>query len=370
MDVDLDALRRNFEAIRKLVAPASVMPVVKANAYGHGLVAVGRALVELGADSLGVACLEEGLELRRSGIRAPILVFGGIYGDQIRHFIEHDLEMTASSIDKLEAIEACARSLGRVPSVHIKIDTGMERIGVHHYSCQPLLERAKRAAHCKIRGIFSHFACADDPASPITGLQLERFLEAIEGFQIEGARRHIANSAAMMARRDTHLDVVRPGLALYGVYPYPELRSTLELAPVMSITSRVVYFKVVKKGAGVSYGHTWTAPSDTRVVTLPIGYGDGYPRRLSNKGEVLVRGIRRPIVGNVCMDQFMVDIGSGEAYNGDEVVVIGSQGGERITVEELAEAAGAIPHEILASMSVRIPRRYSQGGRILESSQV
>ena len=364
--VDLDALSRNLRAIRGRVG-VPVMGIVKANAYGHGLVRVARHLEAQGVDQLGVAFVEEGIALRRAGVAIPILVLGGIFGPQVAQFIAHDLEITVSSLDKLRQVEAAAEALGRKATIHLKIDTGMERIGVHSHSCGPFVEAAAASKWCVAKGVYSHLACADDPASPMTALQVERFAEACAHFERIGAPmplRHLANSGGVLHFPNTWLDMVRPGIALYGVLPDPASRAAaIELAPALSLVSRVVYFKVVAAGRPVSYGATWAPDRDTRIVTVPIGYGDGYPRALSSKGEVLIRGRRHPLVGRVCMDQFMVDIGpDGSAYNEDEVVLVGRQGGEAIAVEALAQRAGTIPYEILIGLNARIPREYRGGG--------
>ena len=361
--VDLDRIAGNLQRIRAHVR-VPVMAIVKANAYGHGLVPVARHLEASGVERLGVAFVEEGIALRRAGIRVPILVLGGIFGPQVAQFIAHDLEVTVSSVEKLRQVEAAAQALGRRAVVHLKIDTGMERIGVHEYSAGPFIEAAVASRWCRIEGVYSHLACADDPDSPMTALQLERFLEACAHFDRIGAPmplRHLANSGGVLHFPDTHLDLVRPGILVYGVMPDPASRPTIRVEPALSLVSRVVYFKVVRAGRTVSYGGSWTAPSDTRVVTVPLGYGDGYPRALSSRGRALIRGQSYPIVGRVCMDQFMVDIGSGSAWNEDEVVLIGRQGGAHIGVEALATAAGTIPYELLTGFNDRIPREYVGG---------
>jgi alanine racemase len=358
--VDLDAIGHNLAAIRARTA-VPVMAVVKANAYGHGLVPVARHLESLGVDQLGVAFLEEGIALRAAGVRIPILVMGGIFGPQAPQFIAHGLEATVSSLDKLRQVEAAAEAAGRKADVHLKIDTGMERIGVHSYSAGAFIEAAVASRWCDIKGVYSHLACADDPDSPMTALQVERFAEACAHFDRLGAPmpvRHLANSGGVLHFRDTWLDMVRPGIVVYGVLPDPASRATMDLRPALSLLSQVVYFKVVKAGRPVSYGATWAPAVDTRVVTIPIGYGDGWPRALSSRGEVLVRGVRYPVVGRICMDQFMVDIGRGSAFNEDEVVLVGRQGGEAIPVEEVAATAGTIPYEILTGLNLRIPRHY------------
>ena len=359
--VDLGALSHNLGAIRERVR-VPVMGIVKANAYGHGLVPVARHLEARGVDQLGVAFLEEGIALRRAGLTLPILVLGGIFGPQVAEFIRHDLDITVSSLDKLRQVEAAAEALGRKAGVHLKIDTGMERIGVHSYTSGPFIEAAVASQWIAIKGIYSHLACADDPSSPMTALQVKRFAEACAHFDRLGAPmppRHLANSGGVLHFPATWLDMVRPGIVLYGVLPDPVSQRTLDLRPALSLVSQVVYFKVVRSGNTVSYGATWIAPRDTRIVTVPIGYGDGWPRALSSKGEVLVRGHRMPIVGRICMDQFMVDLGAdGTAYNEDEVVLVGAQGGEAISAETVAGLAGTIPYEILTGLNERIPRVY------------
>jgi alanine racemase len=359
--VDLDALTHNLRALRAH-AGVPVMAIVKANAYGHGLVPVARHLQAMGVEQLGVAFLEEGVALRRAGVTVPILVLGGIFGPQAAALISHDLEITVSSIDKLRQVEAAAAALGRKAIIHLKIDTGMERIGVHSYHAGPFVEAAVASRWCTVKGVYSHLACADDPQSAMTAQQLERFLEACAHFERLGAPmpiRHLANSGGVLHFPATCLDMVRPGIALYGVLPDPAARSPIELRPALSLVSQVVYFKVVPGGQSVSYGATWAPPADTRVVTIPIGYGDGWPRALSSRGDVLVRGVRRPIVGRICMDQFMVDLGpAGTAYNEDEVVLIGAQGDDVIRCEDVATAAGTIPYEILVNLNTRIPREY------------
>lgn len=378
--VDLDALAHNLGAIRRHTG-RPVMGIVKANAYGHGLVPVARHLEAQGVDQLGVAFVEEGIALRRAGVRVPILVMGGVYGKQLGDFIAHDLAITVSSIDKLRFAEAAAEAMRRKARVHLKVDTGMNRIGVQSERCTPFLEAAFASRHGVIDGLYSHLACADDPSHPMTAQQTARFMAVCAEAERLCARaglpmplRHLANSGAVLHFPETWLDMVRPGIALYGALPDPASRDTVGLKPVLSLSTRVVYFKVVRAGATVSYGATWTAAGDTRVITLPIGYGDGWPRALSSTGEVLVRGLRKPVAGRVCMDQFMVDLGpEGTAYNDDEVVLIGAQdcgvdatkggtaGEDRIRVEAVAQAAGTIPYEILTGLNERIPREYVGG---------
>jgi alanine racemase len=361
VEVSLARLAANFRAIEAAVAPAAVMPIVKANAYGHGLVAVARHLVGLGARSLGVAFLEEAVALREAGVTVPILVMGGIFGDQVPVFLRHGLTLTASSVDKLRHIDEAARSLGVNATVHLKIDTGMERIGVHYYSAQKLLERAAECRHCVVEGIYSHFANADAADLTSARLQLARFLEVLTWYDRHGVPtpiRHMANSGAVLQLRESHLDLVRPGILLYGVYPSAEVARTIDVRPALSWKSRVVYFKVVQPGHPVSYGSTWQSDHPVRIVTVPVGYGDGYFRALSNVAAVIIRGKRYPVVGRVCMDQIMVNLEWDSAYNGDEVVLVGAAGDALVTCEDVAAWAGTIPYEVLTNINTRVPRVY------------
>jgi alanine racemase len=365
VEVSLARLAENFRAIQAAVAPAVVMPIVKANAYGHGLVPVARHLVSLGARSLGVAFLEEAVALREAGVTVPVLVMGGIFGDQIPIFLRHGLTLTASSIDKLRQIDEIANGMGVTATVHLKIDTGMERIGVHYYNARGLLERAADCRRVRVEGIYSHFANADALDLSSARLQLSRFLEVLEWYDKQGVAppvRHMANSGAVLQLRESHLDLVRPGILLYGVYPSIEVRQTIPVKPALALRSRVVYFKVVTPGHPVSYGSTWQSDHPVRVVTVPVGYGDGYFRALSNVAHVLIRGRKYPVVGRVCMDQIMVNIEWETAYNGDVVTLLGSDGDELITCEHLAEWAGTIPYEVLTNLNTRIPRVYIQEG--------
>lgn len=361
LEVDLSLLAENFHIIARHVAPARVMPILKANAYGHGLVAVARKLEQVGAPYVGVAYLEEGLRLRQEGVRMPVLVLGGIVGSQIPRFLEHDLTLTASSVDKLLAIEECARALGRRARVHLKVDTGMERIGVHWYSAEKLLEASLGTQNVDVEGIFTHFANADSPDTRHAKLQLERFHEVLHFYErhsLPTPLRHAANSGAILQLPESYLDMVRPGILFYGASPSLDLPLSVNVHQALRWVTRVVFFKVVKGGQAVSYGSTWAPERMTRVVTLPVGYGDGYARAMSGKAHVLLHGQRFPVVGRICMDQVMVDIGWNSAYNGDEAVLLGESAGASIRIEDLAAWADTIPHEVLTSINTRVPRVY------------
>jgi alanine racemase len=359
-EVNLARLESNLNAIRQRVAPSKIMLVVKANAYGHGLLEVSKTLAGK-SDYVGVAVLEEGILLRDLGVTVPIIVLGGIWREQIPRYLEHDLTLAASSVERLEQIDAVAGQMGVKAKVHLKIDTGMERIGIHYYSAHLLQEAAQKCSHVEVEGIFSHFANADSQNLSHARLQLERFNEVLRFYErrsLPMPLRHIANSAAVLQLQESYMDMVRPGILLYGVYPSSSVPHTVEVKPALSWKSRVVYFKVVKTGHAVSYGSTWQSDHDVRVVTVPVGYGDGYFRSMSNRAQAIINGKKYPQIGSICMDQLMVNIEGDSAYNGDEVILLGASDGEKIRVEDLAEWAGTIPYEILTNINTRVPRVY------------
>ncbi len=359
--VDLARLTENFHAIRAHIGAAKLMATVKANAYGHGLVPIAKHLEALKTDYLCVALLEEGIELRKAGIKTPILVFGGITPAQVPLYLEHNLSITAPSIEKLERINVIAGALGARAKVHLNIDTGMARVGIRWQNAHQLFAFAQTCAHCAIEGVYSHFANADTADLTSAREQHENFTKAVAYFadnNLPMPMRHLANSGGTLQLPSAHLDAVRPGIMLFGIYPSNDCVRSVPLKPVMQLQSQVVYFKVVEAGTPISYGHTWRAENRTRIVTVPIGYGDGYSRGFSNKGAVLIHGKRYPIAGRVCMDQMMVDIHWDEAYNGDTVTLLGSDGDAAITVEDLADWLDTIPYEILTSFNTRIPRVY------------
>jgi len=360
--VDFSRLANNYRAIQEKVAPALMMPILKANAYGHGLVEVGRLMETLGADYIGVALLEEGILLREHGIRMPILVLGGIFGNQVPFFLKHNLFITASSIEKLWQVDEISEQLGLKAKVHLKIDTGMERIGVHYYNAEELLEASETCKHIDVEGIFSHFANSDAADLSHARLQIERFDEVLSFYEKHDLPpprlRHMSNSGAILQLPEANYDIVRPGLILYGVYPSPEVSLTIAISPALSWKSRVVYFKVIKPGHPVGYGSTWQTDHFVRAVTVPVGYGGGYFRSMSHKAQVLIRGKRYPVVGRISMDQIVVNLEWESAYNDDEVLVLGEMGDEAVTAENLAEWAGTIPYEILTNINTRVPRVY------------
>jgi len=368
VEVDLKILTENFKAIKTHVGNSKMMPVLKANAYGHGLVRIAQLYEELNADYLGVAVVEEGILLREMGIKIPILVLGGVWGNQIPLFLKNNLTITASSIDKLKQIDETAAKMKTKAVVHLKIDTGMERIGVHYYNAEKFLNAAYSYKNIFVEGIYSHFATAESEDLTFTKLQLERFNQVIEYYSKHSINlpagkagppiRHISNSGAILQLPEANLDMVRPGIMLFGVYPSKKIRKSILVKPALTWKSLVVYFKVIKTGNAVGYGLTWKPDQNIRAVTIPVGYGDGYFRSMSHKAKVLLNGKLYPVVGNISMDQIVVNIENDSAYNSDEVILLGSDGKNSITAEDLAEWAGTIPYEILTNINTRVPRIY------------
>ena len=365
-EISIENLSNNFSIVKSLINKAvKIMAMVKANAYGHGLYEISSELLRQGVDYLGVAVLEEGVYLRERGITAPILVLGPINADQVAEFIAHDIEITSSSIDKSIAIAAVAKEMRKVALVHLKIDTGMERIGVHWYNAERFIEKSYELESIKIKGIFSHLAKAESDAE-CTTQQLSRFesvLNYMEKKKLLPELVHLANSAGIMNYEDSHYSMVRPGIMLYGYNPNGYLPDVTfdgkKLKPVMTLKTKVSFFKVVPSHTGISYNHTYITDNQTRIVTLPVGYGDGYFRLLSNKGMVIIRGKKYPVVGSVCMDQCMVDLGmGGTAYNGDDVLLFGDMDNFTIPLESLCDKIGTITYEFLCGISSRVPRIY------------
>ncbi|MCI5178921.1 MAG: alanine racemase [Candidatus Electrothrix sp. AW3_4] len=362
--VDLACISRNLQVVRKKAPGRKIIAMVKANAYGHGLIRIAQHLASAGVDYLGTAFVEEALELRKAGLTVPIITSGPFSKFQIGLFIENDIDLTISSVDALHYIREAAEFYKKRVNIHLKVDTGMMRIGIRHTNAHKLFAAALQAEkYLHLISIFSHFATADHEDLEFAELQLERFLEATRFFDHEhrpSPLLQMANSAALLRMKESQLDMVRPGIMLYGYHPSPfsQAKTKVKLYPALSLRAKIMYFKVVLAGSSVGYGRTWTATKNCRVVTIPVGYGDGYARGLSNKGQVLLCGKRYSVVGNICMDQTMIQIGDGEAYIGDEVQLIGTQGNETITAEELAKQLGTITYEVLTNISTRVPRIY------------
>ena len=363
--VDLDAIRSNFHAIVDFLSaaprPPAVIAVVKANAYGHGAAQVAAALEQAGAAMLACADIEEAIVLREAGIRAPILVFGALSVSDLDGIFAHDLTPTISTPGAAQALEtAAARHNVQLPC-HLKIDTGMNRLGFRHDNIGRTLPPVAASPHLEIAAVHTHFATADDPDHPAFALQRERF-EAVSArlpaLGIQTPLRHAANSAALLRDERVWYDFVRPGLLLYGIVP-PPLAATIPLRPALSLRSRIVAVKGIRPGEGTGYGLRSVVNRPVTIAVVPAGYADGLDLRLAGRGYMLVRGRRAPIVGSVCMDMTMIDVTGTDVAPGDEVVIVGEQGRESIGVREVAASIGTIPYELLCRVGSRIERLYS-----------
>ena len=372
-EIDLAAIAHNVSQLRGLLQPSTeFMAVVKANGYGHGAEAVARAAVENGATHLGVARIEEGIALREAGLDSPILIFGYTVPQDVERLIAHELEATVYDHDTATAYAAHAQQRKQQLPVHVKIDTGMGRLGLFSgrqdsaRATKNLSDRVGRIATLKglyLVGLSTHFASADSADLSFARLQLERFKRLIIQLEQDGIEvpiKHAANSAATIQLPEAHLDMVRCGIALYGLEPSAETRmGPVHLQPAMTLKSRIIHLKRVPAGTTISYGQTWRAPRDTTIATVPMGYADGYNRRLSSRGQMLVRQTAVPVVGRVCMDLTMLDVGDlPSAALQDEVVVFGHQGEASLSADHLARTLETINYEIVTAVSARVPRTY------------
>jgi len=374
LEVNLTQLKKNLNNIRARVAPAKVLVVLKANAYGHGVDGVAPFIAPF-ADYIGVALVEEAIDLRKLGIATPILVMGGTLSEQLPSFFEYDLTLAASSSDLLTAAQEMALSTHKRLKVHLKIDTGMERIGVHEYEAEPFIKKSLACSQLEIEGIFTHFANSeshviashslakqsslyDDAGFVEASLQLERFEEVLSIYEKwsepHPRLRHTANSGATLLLPESYYDMVRPGVLFYGVYPARDIEKTIDVRPALTWKSRVAHSKITRPGRGISYGSLWQAESPTRIVTIPCGYADGYFRRMSNQAHVVINGKKYPQVGRICMDQFMVNAGEDDVKVGEEVILLG--GG--IAAEDLADWTATNEYEVMTNISARVPRTF------------
>jgi alanine racemase len=361
-DIDLLALAANVEVAKRLAGRAAVMAVVKADAYGHGAVPVARTALGAGATWLGVALPEEGAALREAGVTAPILVLGPLAPAEAALPLAHDLDQCVSDVGQIEALRAAARAMGRTARVHLKVDTGMGRVGLQPAEIPRVAEALRAAEGVRVRGLMTHFAEAEAEDLAHTRMQLSRFDAAWRACRAAGLPielRHAANSAGLLFVPEARLDLVRPGLLLYGYHPRGAGAGEPALRPALRLRTAIRQLKDLPRGASLSYGRTFIAPRDARIALLPIGYADGWSRLLSNRAHVLVRGRRAPVVGRVCMDLTLVDVTEvpGAAV-GDEVVLIGRQGDDAITADEVAVLQGTISYEVLCRLGPRVPRTY------------
>ncbi|HWP57310.1 MAG TPA: alanine racemase [Candidatus Acidoferrales bacterium] len=361
--VDAAALRANFRTIRQRTgAGVKILCVVKANAYGHGATAVARILEKEGSDAFGVATVEEGVELRRAGIGAPIVVLAGTYPGQLDEVVANRLTPVISSLEMLRAVEGAARARALALNFHLKVDTGMHRIGLLAAAVESWLAALGELRALKLEGVLSHFAQAESVHGEYTQNQLRLFRRLLARLAEAGYRPpvvHLANSAAVITLPEAYFSMVRPGIMLYGVYPSAHMAAEIALKPALSWKTEVLQVKKLPPGSRISYGGTFVTQRESVIATLPVGYADGYRRLLSNRARVLVHGRRAPVVGAVCMDLTMVDVTDiRDVKQGDEVVLVGEQGGEAISVDEMASWANTIPYEILTSIGARVPRYY------------
>lgn len=365
--VDLDAIAHNVRVLKGFAGDADLMAVVKADGYNHGALEVARVALASGASELGVTNLSEALALRAAGITAPILSWLNPSDSDFASAIEAGVEIGVTSIKHLHAVAAAAAEVGRA-TVTVKVDTGLNRNGVASEEYPAFLDelvKVSRAGLVDLRGIFSHLAHADEPYHPTIDVQRQRFVDAIDqarALGLDPEKVHLANSAATVTRPDLHFDMVRPGIAVYGLSPVPE-EGTFGLRPAMAFQAQVVLVKKVHAGEGVSYGHDWIAPADTTMALLPAGYADGIPRAMKGRFEVVIRGHRHPAIGRVCMDQVVVDLGDnpGEVTEGDQALFFGAGDHGEQTAHDWAEAMGTIHYEIVCGIRGRTVRRYIGG---------
>jgi alanine racemase len=358
--VDLGAIADNISEIRKRIGEKrDLMAVVKADGYGHGAVEVSQTALKHGANCLGVATPEEGQQLREAGIDVPILVLGLIQPEEAYKVADFGLEQTICSFDLAEELNQIAANTGTRINIHIKLDTGMGRVGLVPKEALAYIRRVSRFKNLNLKGIFSHFSCADEFDKTFARKQIEifeRLIRDIEASGIKIPKKHIANSAAILDLPESYFDLVRPGIMIYGLYPSNEVSRTFELRPAMTLVTKVIFVKQVPPGCPISYGRAFITQKETTVATLPVGYADGYNRLLSGQGEVLIKGRRVPLMGRICMDMCMVDVsGIKDVRVGDEVILFG----QGLSVDEIASKIGTINYEVVCGIGKRVPRIYS-----------
>ena len=360
-EIDLGAIRYNLSQIKKSIPSATkVMAVVKANAYGHGIIEVSRELSRAGVNYLGVASVDEALSIRKAKINTPILILGSMLPSEIEAVLDKNITLTLCTTELLRALRKTVKGRKKI-KVHIEVDTGMGRIGVWHAEAIKFIDEVLKHNELEIEGIYTHFSSAGrDPLFTQYQISLfENLTRELDRVSIQIPYKHAANSIGVIGLSKSHLNLVRPGLIIYGMYPKKNFRNKIQLKPAMKLTTKIVCLKDTPPGRSISYGRTYITQKHTRIATIPIGYGDGYGRILSNKAEVLIKGLRAPVVGKVTMDQTMVDVGHIKGVKvGDDVVLIGRQKEDIITAEELARLCSTIPYEIVCAIGARVPRFY------------
>ena len=370
-EINLDAAEHNIRAIREITDPnAKIMAVVKADGYGNGFYEMADTFLKNGADMLAVAMLQEGIAIRRSGITAPVLILGTCLPDMLEGLIDYDITPNVYSYDTAESISEIAVKKGKTVKIHIKLDTGMSRIGylVNDDTYESVIDeilKISRLPNIEIEGIFSHFSTSDEADGAYTRMQLDRFMSVCGGLEDKGLKiplRHIANSAGIMMYPEAHLDMVRPGVILYGMYPSDEVDKTrLPLIPVMTFKSVVTNIKTAESGRGVSYGKEFVTPAPTRIATIAAGYADGYLRGIAKNGFIMVNGEKAPIIGRICMDQCMIDVTNVHNINiGDEVILFGEEG---VTIDDIARQLHTINYEVSCGIARRVPRVYIKNAK-------
>jgi len=360
IEIDLAQFKKNIALIRKEIGQTKLCLPVKANAYGHGLIPIAQAAVAAGVDYLAVSCLQEGARLRKADIQIPILVLGAIDADQIPELLRHHLELSIASLYKARLVAQKCKELQKKCNIHLEIDTGMQRTGVRPQTALHLFNELKNTEYLEIVGIYSHLATADEPHDSFAATQIQTFKKIsneIKNLLNKPILCHLSGSASVCNYPESLFDMVRPGLLSFGYFPNTEKKID-GIAPCLTLKAKISYFKVVPTQTGISYGHTYKTQTQSRIITIPVGYGDGFRRALSNQGSVIVHGRRYPIAGMICMDQLMVDIGHNEAHVGDEVILIGKNGSAEITLAEIAQRCDTIPYEILCGFNDRLPRIY------------
>ncbi len=362
MEVQTAAIAHNARVLADLARPARLMAVVKADGYGHGAVAVARAALAGGAAYLGVATAEEAVALRRAGIRAPILVFGvGGAAEPLERFVHEDLTATITTLQAARRLSEAARAAGRVVRVHVKVDTGMGRLGVLPQQAPALVREICSLPGLRLEGLYTHLATADEPDAGYMLRQAATFRQVWEALEASGVRvsvRHMLNTAGLLARPELGLEMVRCGIGLYGYYPAPHLRSRAELRPALRLWATVAEARRLPAGSSISYGRTYTTPRPANVVTLSVGYADGFSRLLSGRARAVIRGRAYPIVGRICMDQCMAEVGDDPVSAGEPALLLGPGGDGEMTVDEAATLMGTISYEILTRLGPRLPRVY------------